>query len=942
MSRRAAAALAAFLLTTSTATAQWIRLGPEGGSADAVVVDPTNPDVVYAGNTGGVRKSTDGGLTWTDADAGITGTSTWVLGFAIDASAPSTLYAGTTEALFRTTDGGTSWTKLTNGLPPYTGFYGLNSQIAIDPTNPATVYVTTAQKLLKSTNGGAAFTQVGNGATNLNAALLDPATPSTVYAVSGNDPALLKSTDGGLNFSPSSTGLPPGIGTGIIAAAHTSPTTLFVGYYDEGVYRSTDGGASWTASNTGLPAVPMSLSLLSVDPTTPTIAWAATFPGSVYRSTDAGLTWSPTAYPAALGVSTLRTGPGGCVVVGTFGRGIRRSCDGGVTWTGGVAGYRGVAVNGFWTAALAAVPGTPGAFVLAGTDAGLFTTADRGTTWTESTTLPRRSATAVAVSPANPAVIYAFTGAPAARSADGGATWTVCAPVPTSVPGLAMATAADPVDPDTVYVGMYDGSVLKTTDGCASWTPLAVPPLNPVFSVAVDPTNPLRVYVGGIGGLFESEDGGANWTPAPLSAFVGMVHVTSAGTAFAVSQGELYRSTNGGVSWSSVGSGIPADTYPTSLTSDPTRPWRVVASAGEGTPQACGVFLSLDEGLSFTSLTLDLSNPCVTGVALDASGATLLAGSDGESTARLDLLCSTDADCLDTNECTIDTCAPNDPASEANGCVRVQPDPQCINYCDNDADCTYPGELCHLWQCAPGDPAGDERGCIDLGGKPCPGADACNIATCDDATGDCLLLPQTGATCNDGNVCTTVDKCQAGVCVGGGGPLAVCRDSTINGGAALTIKNASPDTKDRLLFKLRKGGLTQLADLGDPFSVGGSGYVACLYDQSSLLQTMQADAGGLCSGRPCWSPAGGGIRYRNKAGSTVGGVDLVELKPGPQGASKFTVRAHGAALSSPVGPLAPTVTLQLRRTNSLSFCVEGTFSAAIRRNDASMFRGKSD
>jgi hypothetical protein len=48
------------------------------------------------------------------------------------------------------------------------------------------------------------------------------------------------------------------------------------------------------------------------------------------------------------------------------------------------------------------------------------------------------------------------------------------------------------------------------------------------------------------------------------------------------------------------------------------------------------------------------------------------------------------------------------------------------------------------------------------------------------------------------------------------------------------------------------------------------------------------------------------------------------------------------ALSSPVGPLAPTVTFQLRRTNSLSFCVGGTFSAAIRRNDVGVFRGKSD
>src|SRR5262249_44134876 len=131
--------LGMLLLAGVTARAQWVSLGPEGGEVDSLVLHPTNPQILYAGGLAGVRKSTDGGASWTDADGGMR-ESTWVLGLAIDPAKPATLYAGT-DGVFKSTDAGVTWTHLTNGIPSQVNIVGAHEPIAVDPTAPSTVYV---------------------------------------------------------------------------------------------------------------------------------------------------------------------------------------------------------------------------------------------------------------------------------------------------------------------------------------------------------------------------------------------------------------------------------------------------------------------------------------------------------------------------------------------------------------------------------------------------------------------------------------------------------------------------------------------------------------------------------------------------------------------------------------------------------------------------------
>jgi len=111
-----------------------------GDRVYALLVDPTDSTVVYAGGnfgdcpvSGGVYKSTDGGGMWSRSLANPT------LCLAIDPSAPSILYAGTTNGPYKTTDGGGAWQRMSDGLPPSTGVRAL----AVDPMTPSTVYAGT-------------------------------------------------------------------------------------------------------------------------------------------------------------------------------------------------------------------------------------------------------------------------------------------------------------------------------------------------------------------------------------------------------------------------------------------------------------------------------------------------------------------------------------------------------------------------------------------------------------------------------------------------------------------------------------------------------------------------------------------------------------------------------------------------------------------------------
>jgi len=146
-----------------------------------------------------------------------------------------------------------------------------------------------------------------------------------------------------------------------------------------------------------------------------------------------------------------------------------------------------------------------------------------------------------------------------------------------------------PTDPDTVYAGVEDAALFKSTDGGASWTELAGlrthrsgPGWQPgaggmcVHTVLIDPTNEDRLHVAiSAAGVFCSDDGGAHWEPANRGlrsegipdpdADVGHCvhriarHPARPDVLFMQKHWDVMRSDDAGGSWREISGDLPTD-----------------------------------------------------------------------------------------------------------------------------------------------------------------------------------------------------------------------------------------------------------------------------------------------------------------------------------------------------------------------------------------------
>ena len=94
--------------TLTGALNDWDRI--YGGDGFYVIVDPTNPNVIYAeSQNGDLGKSVNGGSSWSGATSGIFGRTNWSTPVVMDPNNNQVLYYGA-EQVFRTTNGAGSWT----------------------------------------------------------------------------------------------------------------------------------------------------------------------------------------------------------------------------------------------------------------------------------------------------------------------------------------------------------------------------------------------------------------------------------------------------------------------------------------------------------------------------------------------------------------------------------------------------------------------------------------------------------------------------------------------------------------------------------------------------------------------------------------------------------------------------------------------------------------
>jgi photosystem II stability/assembly factor-like uncharacterized protein len=167
----------------------------------------------------------------------------------------------------------------------------------------------------------------------------------------------------------------------------------------------------------------------------------------------------------------------------------------------------------------------------------------------------------IVISPTNPRhLILCSGGGGLWSSPDQGATWQ---PLTDHIPTSMGAIAAAPGSPNIVYAGTGEGDnqsqlgvgLVRSSDGGQTWELMASNELSGigVYDIAVDPANPLHVWVGTTEKLLESTNGGATWRVVqPVPTWDVSMNPGNPLEIFAATLAGLIRSTNGGLSWSLV------------------------------------------------------------------------------------------------------------------------------------------------------------------------------------------------------------------------------------------------------------------------------------------------------------------------------------------------------------------------------------------------------
>jgi photosystem II stability/assembly factor-like uncharacterized protein len=645
----------------------WVPLGPETvpiaktstGRLTAIAIHPDDSNIIYVGGAqGGVWKTTDGGAFWTPLTDGEC--SLAMGSIAIDPVNPEILYAGTGEQHFsgdsyygcgvlRSEDGGNSWTQL--GAVQFVRSGAANAKISrvdIDPTTAGDVATTTVLAasnfgLYRSLDGGATWKQVLSGvATDL---VRHPNNSQILYAAIRYE-GVFKSTDGGVNWEQLTVGWPTENVSRInLALAPSAPETVFASIQHRtesdllGIWKTANGGGSWTklaATGASCGKQCWYNMTIAVSPSDSSMVF---FGGvSFYRSTDGGVTFQDIRDGIHVDQHHLAFDPQdpSIVYVGNDG-GIYKSTSSGTEWT---TLNTNLALTQFY-AGVSLHPWDP-VVSLGGTQ-------DNGTLESygslEYNHLIGGDGGFTAIDFLNPIVRYgetqwkaesSFSGP---RRSDGGVFARKVNGIDVNeralfIPPLVM----DPVNPSRLYFGTV--RLYRTEDRAEHWTPISDPFEGRISAIAPAASDPDVVYLGTSNGeVYRTEDGGQSWSQInlgvpnrfirdlvvdPLDAQRAFLTVSGFGTV------HVLRTTDGGGVWQSVSGNLP-DVPVNAIVQDPVEPSTLFIGTD------VGVFGTYDAGVTWSALTDGLPNVAVFDLAYNPSTGVLLAATHGRGMFTLSL-----------------------------------------------------------------------------------------------------------------------------------------------------------------------------------------------------------------------------------------------------------------------------------------------------------------
>ncbi len=165
-----------------------------------LAMDPQRPIVLFAGTTGGLYRSNNGAGSWEKKtngmvafDAKMASMALGVNSIAVGPTNSDLIYAGTTSGLYRSTDQGEQWSKIEGSMADT-----YVSAVQFDPVHPSTLYIATSDRVQKSNDSGATWTPMTTGleATSIRSLQISPHDSRVLY-IGTNGGGLYRSTDSG-------------------------------------------------------------------------------------------------------------------------------------------------------------------------------------------------------------------------------------------------------------------------------------------------------------------------------------------------------------------------------------------------------------------------------------------------------------------------------------------------------------------------------------------------------------------------------------------------------------------------------------------------------------------------------------------------------------------------------------------------------------------------
>ena len=455
--------------------------------------------------------------------------------------------AAATGGIWKSTSGGVDWEPIFDDAG-----VGSMGDVTVAPSNANIVWVGTGEPnnqrsssygdgVYKSVDAGETFEHMGlRTSQHVGRIVIHPEDPEIVYVAAvgplwaaGGERGVYRTMDGGESWEAVLT-IDQHTGVTDIVMDPTNPDILYAaslqrerraysyvgGGPGSGIYKSIDGGDTWTRLTRGLPTSDMGRIGLDISLSHPQTVYAV-IEGSeqgVYRTDNGGRAWRRMSDIASIPwyFGQIRVDPQDPEVVYHLGVPLQRSMDGGVTWASAASGGVHVDHHAMWIN-----PEDP-THLLLGNDGGFYVSHNFGDTWDFSPNLPLSQFYAVGIDMQEP--FFGIYGGLQDNSTWGGPSATrnsigvVNADWFRMQGGDGFYAAIDPNDHNIAFVESQNGNLVRfngRTGERKSIRPRPAPGedayrFNWSSPIQLSPFDPATVYFAG-NHVFKSPDRGDSW-----------------------------------------------------------------------------------------------------------------------------------------------------------------------------------------------------------------------------------------------------------------------------------------------------------------------------------------------------------------------------------------------------------------------------------------------